>query len=114
MDEPHTTLAAPPLSWEVNLSYQRHPACGQNILSSNKFRRQCLEQLLLLLFLALVGSPWHSTTITGAAFSFLILTENLNCRKEGKGLSPSLRAAQLYESVRIRPVVVEEVMPPFL
>ena len=29
-------------------------------------------------------------------------------RKEGKGLSPSLRAAQLYESVRIRPVVVEE------
>ena len=34
-----------------------------------------------------------------------------NCRKEGKGLSPSLRAAQLYESVRIRPVVVEEVMP---
>ena len=26
-------------------------------------------------------------------------------------MSPSLRAAQLYESVRIRPVVVEEVMP---
>ena len=39
------------------------------------------------------------------------VSEKLNRRKEGKGLSPSLRAAQLYESVRIRPVVVEEVMP---
>ena len=40
------------------------------------------------------------------------LSESLNLRKESKGVSPSLRAAQLYESVRIRPVVVEaEVMP---
>ena len=69
-----------------------------------------MEQLLLLLFLALVGSLWHSTIITGAS-SLLNCYKNLNCRKEGKGLSPSLRAAQLYESVRIRPVVVEEVMP---
>ena len=55
-----------------------------------------------------------STTITGLSqfIQGTAVSEKLNyCRKEGKGLSPSLRAAQLYESVRIRPVVVEEVMP---
>ena len=63
---------------------------------------------------------WLSTIITGGLgqpspyilreFSFGILCQLLPylIRKEGKGLSPSLRAAQLYESVRIRPVVVEE------
>ena len=63
---------------------------------------------------------WLSTIITGGLhqpspyilreFSFGILYQLLPylIRKEGKGLSPSLRAAQLYESVRIRPVVVEE------
>merc|ERR1711868_72279 len=57
---------------------------------------------------------WEAAVL-GAAFVALVLGAGGLAvalyhyyRKEGKGLSPSLRAAQLYESVRIRPVVVEE------
>jgi len=60
---------------------------------------------------------WEAAVL-GAAFVALVLGAGGLAvalyhyyRKEGKGLSPSMRAAQLYESVRIRPVVVEEVMP---
>jgi len=67
--------------------------------------------------LAAPSLSWEAAVL-GAAFVALVLGAGGLAvalyhyyRKEGKGLSPSLRAAQLYESVRIRPVVVEEVMP---
>ena len=112
MERPHVTLAAPPLSWEVT-SYLFHRIVPKGInLTRDILRRPCLERLSLLLSSALVGLLLHFTTITGAFIPSSKLSENLNLRKESKGVSPSLRAAQLYESVRIRPVVVEaEVMP---
>ena len=56
--------------------------------------------------LSLLQVDWSSPLLIFYVDS--ILVSYLVIRKEGKGLSPSLRAAQLYESVRIRPVVVEE------
>ena len=43
---------------------------------------------MLLLFLALVGSLWHSTTITGAAFSFLDSYKKPKLQEGGQGVVP--------------------------